>query len=312
MYYTQTTSDQYYQIAHRMMIISGTLMFLFGLIGNLLNIYIFTQWSRSGRKSKNKSSKTSNISLYLLTSSLSNLIVIIYPLLTRIMVDGYQYPITSNKNYLLCKIRYYALHTFDLLSLTCICMAILDRYLVSSRKVYLRKIVPKTNRTIFNIVFVFLLIAFHNIPLIIYFDVANNGRCLIFSLIYSYYYLYIFQICLHGLFPILFLSIFGVLTWKQLRILTKNTRSNHRNIDRQLSRMLLLISLGIIVSSTPNCIENLYGKIFVRDSIEYSSKFYFYHIISSILYYINPVMSFYILFISTPNFRYHIRHLCPK
>lgn len=310
MHYTQPTNDQYYQIAYRIMIISGTLMFLLGLIGNLLNIYIFTRWSYSGKNSKNFYSQRNNLPLYLLTSSVSNLIVIIYPLLTRILVDGYQFQLTPNQSYLLCKWRYYALHTFDLLSLACICMAIFDRYLVTSRKVYLREFIPKTNRTIFHILFVFLLIALHNIPLIIYFDVTEAGRCSIFSLIYSYYYLYVFQICLHGVVPILFLSIFGLLTLKQLRKLNQNIRSNHRNIDRQLSRMLLLISLGIILSAIPNCIENFYGKVFFHNQIKYSSKFFLYHVISSIFYYINPVMSFYILFISTPNFRYHIRNLC--
>ena len=301
--------DQYDIIAHRMMIISGIILCIFGLIGNLLNIYIFTKWSRSRKKPK-KSYQMNNIPLYLLVSSFANLIVIVYPLSTRIMFDGYQYRVTQKKVFILCKLRYYALHTFDLTSLTCICMATFDRYLLSSRNVRLRQLSTNKKQTIVIILLIILFLGLHNIPLTIYFDVSNTGRCTIFSVVYSHYYLYIYQISLHGLFPIVFLSIFGLLTLKQLKILAEHNPTSHLNSDRQLTRMLLLISLAIIISSTPNCIEHIYDVLFANKNEEYSSKYYLYHVISSISYYINPVASFYIFFISTPNFRLQLKHFC--
>ena len=305
MYYTHR-SDQFHNIAHKIMIISGIIMFAVGIIGNFLNICIFTKWSCS-RKSSKKCSRINNIPLYLLVSSFANLIVIIYPFSIRILIDGYQYEITQDKKYLLCKFRYYILHTSDLISLTSYCLAIFDRYLISSRNIHLRRFSQKKNQTILIITLMIILIGFHNIPIIIFFNVSSTGQCMIFSIKYFHYYLYSYQILLHGIIPIIFLSIFGILTYKQLKILGRHSRLNS---ERQLSRMVLLISLSIILSSIPNCIERIYDLIFVNKNEEYSSKFYLYHVIASIFYYINPVTSFNVFFISTPNFRLQLRNLC--
>mgnify|MGYP001051868824 CR=1 FL=1 len=288
-------------LAHQLMIIFGIIISILGIIGNLLNIRIFSIWSQSYRKT--------NLPLYLLASSFANLVVLLYPLLTRILFDGYQYRVTKTNVFILCQLRYYVLHTFDLISLSSICLAIFDRYLISSRNVYIRELITTKKQTLIVILSLGFLIGLHNIPLMIYFGVSKAGRCEILSIKYSYYYLYVFQMCLHGIFPILFLSIFGILTLKQLKILEEHNRSIHLNSDRQLSRMLLLMSIAIILSSIPNCIEETYAFIFVDKNQERSSKFFLYHVISSILFYTNPVTSFYIFYISTPNFRLQLRNL---
>ncbi|CAF3117126.1 unnamed protein product, partial [Rotaria sp. Silwood2] len=83
--------DKISAFSHQLMIVIGIMMFIFGLIGNILNIYVFSTWSRLKRRSKRKPNnvRSSNSSLYLLTSSISNLIIIIYPFLTRIIFDGF-------------------------------------------------------------------------------------------------------------------------------------------------------------------------------------------------------------------------------
>ena len=309
--YHAPTVDQFNIIGHKLMIIVGTTMCIFGVVGNILNMCVFTTWSRFCKKSNRykPTNRTNNCPLFLLVSSFANLIVIIYPLLTRIMFDGYQYKITKNNAFILCKFRYYILHTFDLISLTCICMATFDRYLISSRKVHLRELSTTKQQTILIILFLICLISLHNIPIAIYYDVSKTGQCILCSTIYSYYYLYTFQISLHGIIPIIFLSIFGLLTWRQLKKLSETNPSNTLNSDKQLSRMLLLMSLAVILSSIPNCIEQIYEIIFHDNNNQYSSRFFLYHVISSILFYTNPVTSFYIFYISTPNFRLQVQNL---
>ncbi|CAF0843110.1 unnamed protein product [Adineta ricciae] len=313
MYSSQTTDEKFNMIGQRVMIIFGTLMCILGLIGNCLNIFIFTVWYRS-RKSPNKFSnfnRSRNSLLYLLVSSFANLIIIIYPLSTRILFDGYQYHINEPHIFFFCKFRYYILHTFYLISLTTICMATFDRYLISSRNPHLRELNSTKKQTIVIIVFICLIIGLHNIPIVFYFNLSSDGECVIFSSAYSYYYLSIFRILLEGLIPILFLSLFGILTFKQLRILEKHNSNNHLNSDRQVARMLLLISITIIISSIPNCIEQVYQIVFIYDDRRHSSSFFLFHVISSILFYTNPVMSFYIFYISTPNFRHQLRCFIP-
>ncbi|CAF1959083.1 unnamed protein product [Rotaria magnacalcarata] len=121
-------------IANQLMRIVGFLMIIFGTIGNVLNIFVFTKWSNPRRgvnENNNNNSRTNNSALYLLISSWGNLIVILFPLLTRIAFDGFGFLVTQNTVFVLCKLRYYALFTCDLLSLGCICMALVDRYLIS-------------------------------------------------------------------------------------------------------------------------------------------------------------------------------------
>ncbi|CAF1391994.1 unnamed protein product [Rotaria sp. Silwood1] len=307
--------NQIDEISHQFTIYVGIIMYIFGTIGNILNICVFSIWSRSPKKSSRncKIVRTNNSSLYLLASSIANLIVIIYPLLTRILFDGYEYQVTRTNLFILCKLRYYLMHTFDLISLTCICMATFDRYLLSSRKVRFRELSTRRHRTILIILFIIFLIGFHNISIVIFYDVSNIGHCIIFSRIYLYYYLYIIQIFLHGIIPISFLSIFGLLTFKQLKKIKTHHHHHHHHgkisIDKQLSRMLLLISIAIILSSIPYCIEQCLNGIFIENDFLKSSYFFLYHVISHILYYTNPVSSFYIYYISTPNFRRQINKI---
>ena len=142
-------SDEVERIAHVMTIVVGISMYVFGLIGNILNIFVFTIWSRSRKQINEFQSpiRVSNSSLYLLTSSCANFLLILYSLLTRIIFDGFQYPKTPMNEFYTCKLRFFALHTLDSISLMCICMATLDRYLISSRKVHLRQLSPTLHRT---------------------------------------------------------------------------------------------------------------------------------------------------------------------
>jgi hypothetical protein len=57
--------------AQKLMIIAGVIMYILGTIGNIFNICVFTLWSRSSktRNRNNDGGRTSNSSLYLLTSS---------------------------------------------------------------------------------------------------------------------------------------------------------------------------------------------------------------------------------------------------
>ena len=289
-------------IARKLMIIIGIIMFIFGSIGNLFNICVFTIWSRASRQRNpnNNGGRTSNTPLYLLVSSLANLIVILYPLLTRIMFDGFDYRVKPNLVLIICSIRFYVLYTFDAISLACICMATLDRYFVSSRRARLRMLTPTQQRTKQIILLIICFFGIHSIPIIIYYQASDIGQCTIYSQTYSSYYLYVIQISLHGILPICFLSVFGILTYKQLKMI-KQQRILH--VDKQFSCMLLLMSITIILSSIPYCIEQLYYNIVHDDPNQISSITFLLHVISSLLFYTNPVFSFYVYYISTPNFR---------
>lgn len=298
-------------ISYQLMLIVGILMCIFGLIGNLLNICVFITWSatRQANNSLNRNhNRTSNSPLYLLTASIANLVVVAYGLTTRILFDSYDYHVAPENVFLLCKLRFYALHTFDILSLTSVCLATFDRYLVSSRKVHLRQMSTTRNGTKLVLLCVIIGIGLHSIPIGFYFEVSASGQCFVNSYSYLQYYRYMFQIFLHGIIPIFVFSLFGFLTFHQLKN-SKNRQNVNQNInvDKQLSRMLLLMSITIVLSSIPYTIENIYYLIIRNQDDQLTPFVFFFHIISSLLFYTNPVCSFYVYYISTPNFRIQVQ-----
>ena len=105
---------------------------------------------------------------------------------------------------MLCKLRYYCLHTFDLISLACLCMATFDRYLISSREVRLRQMSATKRGTKLIILLIICLIGIHSIPIGISYTASVSGQCFVNSTIYTYYYRYVFQIILHGIIPMIF------------------------------------------------------------------------------------------------------------
>ncbi|CAF1276759.1 unnamed protein product [Adineta steineri] len=305
------TIDEVTFIAHKLIITMGIIMYVFGLIGNALNICVFTIWCRSHKQGNenNGNNRPSNSSLYLLTSSYANFILIIYPLLTRIVYDGFQYPKTPNNVIFTCKLRYYVLHTSDLISLTCICMATLDRYLISSRQARLRQLSTTPYRTKQIILLIIFIIGLHNISVGYYYEISDFDDCIISSERYLYYYLCIIQIFFHAVFPICFLSVFGTLTYKQLKLSSRTTIQLNFHMDKQLSRMLLLLCISILISSIPYCMGYTYLIAFNYINTKLLSYNLIIYFIAAVSFFANAVSSFYIFFISTPNFRRQVKKI---
>ncbi|CAF1586009.1 unnamed protein product [Adineta ricciae] len=293
------------------MIVIGIIMYIFGSIGCVSNIYVFTKWSFSTRNPTDSHRKVrlNNSSLYLLTTAIANLILIIYPLAVRIIVDGFGYLVTNLNEIFLCQIRYYILQTALMISLICTCLATIDRYLITSRTVRLRHLSASRHLTKQIIIFVVILTNLHSIPTAIYYNRSRVYDCTISSLIYANYYLYFVVVFLYGIFPICFLSIFGLLTYKNLRTLKRTDNTGSLIRDKQLSEMVLFQCLALVFSYIPYCIQQIYfSKIHQLNGPPTSFDLLF-RIVTIILFYVNPVTSFYIFFISTPNFRRQIKNI---
>ena len=292
---SQITDD----VSHQLMIFAGLLMLVFGLIGNLFNICVFTRWTRS-------TNRRSNSPLYLLIAAVANLFLIGYALSTRILFDGYQYQVTPKDGFLLCQLRFFVLHSSDQISLTCLCLATIDRFLISSPEARLRRLSPTRRATVWISSLVIGLIGVHNLPVLIYYTTSGSGQCFIYLTSYLVYYRYVVQILLHGLTPAVIFALFGLLTFDQLKKLAER-RSRH--VDRQLSRMLLLTALTIVLSSIPYTVESIYYLIFAPSGEQQTSFVLLFHILSSIFFYVNAVCSFYVFFVSTPNFRLELKKI---
>jgi hypothetical protein len=110
-------------LAHQFMIIFGIILLTIGCIGNIFNMLVFGSWIRSSSR-RGSPARASNGPLYLFTASASNLAVISYPLIVRIIFDGYGDPVTNGNALFVCKLRFFTLQTAHLISIFCTCLAI--------------------------------------------------------------------------------------------------------------------------------------------------------------------------------------------
>jgi hypothetical protein len=102
-------------------------LFIIGILGNSLNVYIFSRAHL----------RQNTCVLCLLISSLLNLITLIFGVFLRCLI-GYNIDLTYNSS-IFCKIRYYLIYVSQSASLWLIVFACIDRYLSSSLNIIHRR-----------------------------------------------------------------------------------------------------------------------------------------------------------------------------
>ena len=108
----------------------GIPLFVFGVIGNLLNIVIFTSV---------RSYRTTPCTFYLLASSIAGTMQLLGAIISRIIIMGFGYDLTRT-SLIWCKCRQFIIATYVPLQLTYECWAIVDQFLATSRNARLRQL----------------------------------------------------------------------------------------------------------------------------------------------------------------------------
>ena len=103
--------------------------FLFGLIGNLLNVLLFTR----------PALKRTSTSIYLLAASIANLVVVLFVLPFRLLADGFQLDPTAS-SIVACRIISYIYHVFLAIPPFFNIMACADRWAATSLQVNRRRL----------------------------------------------------------------------------------------------------------------------------------------------------------------------------
>ncbi|CAF1073190.1 unnamed protein product [Adineta steineri] len=235
-------------------------LFLFGTIGNILNILVLFQ----------RELRTNSCSFLFLISSIANLIAILSGLTTR-MLSGWTLDLTNTIDWL-CKLRAFILFVSRNIALLSIMFAALDRWLSSSINVHRRHMSTLKNAQravilllilsaiIYSPIFYCYKANLINAPLKCY---GETNICRISNdLIYA---------CCTILFPILLMSLFGIMTINNIRhvqsrinITNSNERlpiSKKKKVDRQLSLMLFIQIILLALFTLPQAIQKLYSTI---------------------------------------------------
>ena len=223
--------DFYKSLANWSTIYGGFFVFGFGMIGNILNIIVFT--------SLNTFRETS-AALYMTVTSGVNIVQLIVSLLSRILITGFNMDPTRSSLFV-CKTREYLVTTLMLISFTLMCFAVIDQFFsMTVRWHHLCNTRVARRLTLAAFVANFL----HNIPCSLYYDhviSSSTGQisCGITNRYFSLYYSrFLFPILL-GFLPLLIRITFGLLAFINVRGLRNgNTPVVRVERDKQLTVMV--------------------------------------------------------------------------
>jgi hypothetical protein len=259
--------------AQQFTIYFGFFLLIVGIIGNAINLLVF---------SKTRTYLTTPCTFYFLVSSIDNIVYIVINITIRILSEGYEINITGTSN-IWCKIREFLLITASIISINFSCLAVVDQFLVTSKSAYLRHCsqIQWAHRIAIITIIIWSL---HGIPILLFFDVSlidktcvnNNSGFAIYALVYL-----LGIICV---IPVSVMIIFGWLTYRNIRQ-TRVLAELHA--DRQLIRMTLTHVVLVVISLLPYGIYNTYSLITtttIKDSDRQLKEYFAYAIFSMVTY----------------------------
>ncbi|CAF3124602.1 unnamed protein product [Rotaria sp. Silwood2] len=301
---TDEVIESLYLISDQLNRYLAPIIFLFGVVGNILNCLILSK----------RTLRSNPCALLFLVSSFIGLISILVGLPTRILAGWHLDP--TNTIDWTCKTRVFILFSTRTMAIWLITLATIDRWLLSSVKIHHRQMgnLKNVKREIFLIVILSILSYIHMI--ICYKANMNDGplKCygksvecrMITDLIYSIITIII---------PLSLMIIFGLMIISNvhrshIRVRTRTTISTIipsrteelriKKVDRHLLRMLLVQFFLLTLFCTPQAVQKFYItlKPFNLLSKQEDAMNHFLYNIEVILAFIASGMPFYIYTLS--------------
>ncbi|CAF1987246.1 unnamed protein product [Rotaria magnacalcarata] len=285
---------------HMLNIFVGIPLFIFGVIGNISLLYIF---------SRSRFLKVSSIR-YLFAASITSLIQLMQTLLPRILTEGFGIPLVkSNSNY--CKAHNYIASVVTLCSIFYPCWTSFDQYVNTSRNAATRKQWTSkwfVNSAIFGTLLFWLIIQLPNVI----FSYAIDESCLSRSIISTYIYSYAVTPLTYSIVPTIAISYFSIGIARNLRqsrivsIIQVN-----KYLARQIRRTLIPQLILLLVSGIPYSLQTIYTvatlsikKDPLRAAVENLAV-----TIVRFLFYLNYVGSFYIYILMSSKIRCELKKI---
>ena len=285
-----------------------------GTFGHICNIIIFSK----------RSQRTNPVSVYFLSGTIANLVVLYVGVLIRYLQDNYNTDPVNN-NLIVCRIRSFFLYLSLSLSNWYILLATIDRYLISCDNNNRRQLSTIKNAyRLIGVLTLVLILCYCHILILYNIQTFLNSFNRLQNFCYPQHGPYrIFSdvqlLVQFSLLPPILMSVFVVLIIRNIRrshkrIATTVVAHHHARIrkrDLQLSKMLLLQVSITIICSLPLAVSQLlttmtltWTKTLLRITTEN-----FFSLIGRLLAFFNCSISFYLYTLAGSQFRLEIRQI---
>jgi len=236
-------------ITYYLSIYGGFFLIITGLIGNIINILVFTLLKIF---QKNQSA------FYLIVGSIVDCYLLIFSTATTVTTTAsFGYDVTQTSN-VWCKIRAYLTQFGGTVLPTTICFSAIDQYLSTSYHNQLRQMSTfKLAQRLTGILII--LAALYSISFPIFEEVHPISGCAIYNSAYNYYYSFVHLCIVLGILPIVVSSFFSFLAYQNVRRITRRQMPIvRRRLDRQLTAMILVRVALFVITILPFVIYRTY------------------------------------------------------
>jgi len=240
-------------LSQKLNVYLGIPLLILGVSGGLLSIIVFLSL---------KTFRQSPCAFYLTIMSFTNIGQLMTGLLTRIVwfQTGINWSLLSE---FYCKFRWYLIDVFAMTSFTCICLATIDQFLATSSKVrWQRYSNIKLNRYL-CLTFIFIGIL-SRIPTLIFYrliisPITGQVSCAMTNPSYEKFTIYGHILIFTGILPISITVLFGLLAYRHVQqIPHRSIPLVRRELDKQLTRMVLIQVIFNFTNVAPSTIMNVY------------------------------------------------------
>lgn len=285
----------------------ASFFYITGVVSNILCLLMFLSMKRI---QKNPSS------IYLLVTSIGNLILFNTSFLSRIILPNFNLD-PSSTSLVWCKLRQYFGHASSMTSLFCTAWAMIDQYLLTSGNARFRQFSTiKIAHLLVSITF--FLSILQSIPLIIYNEInvsktTNITSCsLSNNIFYRSYVAYFVTPFLLGIIPTLIMIVFAVLAYANINYL--HQEQIRTQIQQQLTRMVSAQAWFILIGMIAYTAQTVYSLVtmYTAKSTLRQAQENVVLTITGVLSYIGYAFNFYIYMIVSPSLRKQFIQLIKK
>jgi len=238
-----STADSLNFISQQIHIYFGLSILIFGVIGGILNVIIFTTL---------KTFRETTCAFYLTAVSIVNTGQLLIALFVRVLSEGFQTDIRNIS--WVCKIQIYMAGWCILVSMTVMCLATIDQYVSMSKYRHY-----SNNRLAQRgIVLACIFWGLYSICFAIYYDTPFGTCTIINPSVAIYTARFHFPVIL-GFLPLTTMTIFSVLAFYNARtLISRQINIVRLSRDRQLTAMTLFHAVFVVMTTLPFIIFFIY------------------------------------------------------